>query len=168
MRIFRFIGKVKSNKGLFAKELTLPTRGTVHDLPPDWPATIEPGTLNVRIDDDGFPTNGFDSIGRSNGVKKLDEGKFVPACTIPFDAIPGNTLRPRPNEPLRGTGQAWRARICVATTGESLDCWMFRRIGSGISSQLELISDRRIRSVLNLHEDDVAVAVDIFEGASPT
>jgi hypothetical protein len=163
MRSFIFTGKVQSNMGRFANEITLPSRSNASVCPPDWPSRIEPGTLNVRIDADGFPTS-FNEIGSSDGLKKLDEGRFAPAFVIPHDAIRGNTLPPKSNRPLRGTGQAWRARITVCGTGASHECWMFRRIGSTLRDQIELVSEQRIRSVLNLNQDGTPVTVEIIEG----
>jgi hypothetical protein len=38
--------------------------------------------MSVHINSDGFP-DGFEEIGKGDGLKKLDEGKFRPVLVIP-------------------------------------------------------------------------------------
>jgi hypothetical protein len=121
MRKLEFIGKVRSNKGRFAKEMVIPGRENLLVVPPDWPTQLAPGTLNVEIDSNGFP-NGFDEIGDGDGLRKLDNGQFTPVLTIPREKIAGNTLKPTPDEPTKGTAQVWRADINVIATGQATTC----------------------------------------------
>ena len=53
----------------------------------------------------------------------------------------------------------------MAATGESATCWMLRRLGSDIVSEIELVSDEHLRSRLNLC-DGMAVRVTVWEAES--
>jgi hypothetical protein len=144
MRKLEFSGAVRSNQGAFSQEMVIPGRKSLVLAPEDWPAKLAPGTLNIAIHDDGFP-NELDRLGKGDGLKKLDEGKFRPELAIPPWRIVGNTLQPTPDEPVRGSAQVWRAELEVASTGEVATCWMLRRLGSDIVSQIELVSDEHLR-----------------------
>ena len=91
--------------------MVIPGRKSLVLAPEDWPAKLAPGTLNIAIHDDGFP-NDFDQLGKGDGLKKLDEGKFRPELAIPPWRIVGNTLQPTPDEPVRGSrrfgGPSWK------------------------------------------------------------
>lgn len=162
MRTLEFTGKVRSNKGRFHEDMVVPGRVALSSAPDDWPTELASGTLNVQINDEGFPDD-FGEIGDGRGVKKFDEGRFPPAFVIPQSEIIGNTLKPKEGKPHRGTGQVWRAELRNLTTGESAKCWMLRRINSGIAAQIELVSEYRLRDRLRL-SDETPVRVTVFEG----
>ena len=142
----------------------IPGRKSLVLAPEDWPAKLAPGTLNIAIHDGGFP-NDFDQLGKGDGLKKLDEGKFRPELAIPPWRIVGNTLQSTPDEPVRGSAQVWRAELEVTCTGEVATCWMLRRLGSDIVSQIELVSDEHLRRRLNL-SDGMEVKVTVWEAES--
>ncbi|HKI17144.1 MAG TPA: hypothetical protein VKA15_04665 [Isosphaeraceae bacterium] len=164
MRKLEFIGSVRSNQGAFSQEMVIPGRQSLVLAPDDWPATLTPGTLNIAIHDDGFPID-FEQLGKGDGLKKLDERNFRPELAIPPWRIVGNTLQPTPDEPVLGSAQVWRAELEVASTGEVATCWMLRRLGSDIVSQIELVSDEHLRRRLNLC-DGMVVKVTVWEAES--
>jgi hypothetical protein len=157
MRKLEFIGTVRSNKGTFAQDMIVPGRDDLLVAPADWPLQLEPGTLNIGID--RFP-EGFE-----DGLKRLDDGKFRPELVIPQSKIAGNTLKPKRDNPTRGMAQVWRAELLIIATGQATTCWMLRRIGSSIASQIEVVSQDNLRSRLNLC-DGTAVKVTVWEAES--
>lgn len=136
-------------------DLKIPGRLECAAAPSDWPIHLEPGSLNALIRADGYPDS-FDSFGSAPGMKRLDEGLFVPEFVIPKTEIKNNT---------KGDAQVWRARISVPGTGDDVDCWALRRIGSGIARQVELVSEVHMRTEFHL-EDGSEVVVTLFEGAA--
>jgi hypothetical protein len=144
--------------------MVIPGRKSLVLAPDDWPAKLAPGTLNIAIHDDGFPKD-FDTLGKGDGLKKLDDGNFRSELAIPPWRIAGNTLQPTPDEPLRGSAQLWRAELEVVSTGEIATCWMLRRLGSDIVSQIELMSEEHLRRRLNLC-DGMVVKVTVWEAES--
>jgi hypothetical protein len=164
MRKLEFIGTVRSNEGAFSREMVIPGRKRLVLAPKDWPEKLAPGTLNIAIRNNGFP-NDFDQLGKGDGLKKLDEGKFWPELAIPPWQIEGNTLEPTPDEPVRGSAQVWRAELQVPSTGKSATCWMLRRLGSDIISEIELVSHEHLRRRLNLC-DGMDVKVTVWEAVS--
>jgi len=157
MRELEFIGKVQANKGKFSQDMIVPGRDDLLVPPADWPLQLAPGTLNIEIN--GFP-EGFE-----DGLRKLDEGKFRAVLVIPQRKIIGNSLEPTPDQPTNGMAQVWRAELQVIATGQATTCWMLRRIGSSIESQIELVSEEHLRSGLNLC-DGTAVKVTVWEAES--
>jgi hypothetical protein len=164
MRLLEFIGTVRSNRGRFAKQMIVPGREALLVVPADWPNQLAPGTLNIRVNNDGFP-EGFNEIGEGDGLCKLDAGKFRPILVIPQRKIAGNTVMPTPEQPTRGFAQVWRAELLVIDSGQSASCWMFRIIDFGYSKQLELVAEENLRSRLNL-SDGMAVRVVVWEAES--
>lgn len=162
MRTLEFIGKVRSNKGKFHKDMVIPGRMALGSAPAEWPTQLIPGTLNVGIDENGFPSD-LDGIGKSDRVRKFDEGNFKPAFVIAQEEIIGNTMKPKDGQPLRGTAQVWQTELCNLSTGATVRCWMLRRVGSGISAQIELVSEYHLREHLGL-SDGTSVKVTILEG----
>src|SRR5437879_7840947 len=106
MRKLEFMGTVQANK----QELVIPGRDDLFLKPEDWPMQLAPGLLNVGIN--GSP-EGFDEIGKGDGLKKLDGGKFRAALVIPQRKIAGSTLKPDADHPTRGFAQVWRADLQV-------------------------------------------------------
>lgn len=162
-RILQFSGIIHTNTGQFNRDMVIPGRGAFMAAPLDWPITLQPGTLNIKIDLSAVP-GVFSEIGSSNGIKRFDERNFAPAFVIPQDSIKGNTLKPNERQPNKGTAQIWRAELLVISTGKAAKCWMLRRIGSGIYNQIELVSDLHLRSHPNL-TDDIRVTLTVFEGS---
>lgn len=162
MRTLEFFGTVRGDKGTFSQEMVIPGRDDLIVVPEDWPDRLVPGTLNIEIDD--FPKD-FDGIGEGDGLQKLDKGKFRAALIIPQRKIAGNTIKPTPDHPVRGFAQVWRADLHVLATGQTTKCWMFRIIESNIVSQIELVADQHLRTLLNLG-DGAKVKVTIREAES--
>jgi len=160
MQELEFIGRVHSNTGKFHKEMVIPGRESLSSAPIDWPDCLTPGTLNVGIDEDGFPL-AFDQIGDSAGMNRFDEGQFKPAFVIASEEIAGNTLKPKAGHPRKGDAQVWRADLLNSSNGKKIRCWMLRRIGSGISSQIELVAEVNLRRELDLY-DGTPVEVIIY------
>ncbi len=164
MRKLDFIGTVCSNQGEFSQTMVIPGRGGLVLSPTDWPLELSPGTLNIQANDDGFPA-GFDEIGEGDGLIKFDKGKFKSEFAIPPWRITGNTLQPTPEEPLRGSAQLWLAELQVISTDQVASCWMLRRLGSMITSQIELVAQDHLRTRLNLC-DGTAVKVTVWKAAT--
>jgi hypothetical protein len=164
VRTLEFRGVVRPNKGRFAEDMVIPGKHAMSSAPDDWPLRLEPGTLNVGINDDGFPAS-FTGLGKGEGLKKLDNSEFRPAFVIHQADIVNNTVRPTQRSPLKGTAQVWRARLQVVSSGQEVECWVLRRIGSGIASQIELVSDKHLRTHLGLM-DGTNVIVTMIEGGS--
>ncbi len=150
MKSLIFQGKVKKGVGDHAK-LKIPGRNSLKNAPPDWPETLCPGSLNIRID--GYPSE-FKHLSPTEKVKNLDSKYFRPAFTIPQNQILNNSILPSTETPENGTAQIWRAILQIQTNENSTnqDVWVFRRIGSKISSQLELVSNLHLRQALSLSD----------------
>src|SRR6266404_1919559 len=160
MRKLEFIGTLQANKR--TQEIVIPGRDDLFLKPEDWPRQLAPGLLNVEVN--SFP-EGFDEVGKGDGLEKLDEGKFRAALAIPQRLIAGNPVKPDPDHPTRGFAQVWRAELQVIATGQAGTCWMFRIIDSDMPSQLELVAEDHLRSRLNL-SNGMAVKVTVCEQES--
>ena len=156
----RFKGKITKGIGRHS-ELIVPGR-TAIESPSDWPDRLQPGSLNVRVDPDGFPAT-FDAMLNRRSVKNLDDGCLPPVFLILQADFGNNMLRATPEMPRRGVGQLWRA--VLQTDSHVIHCWVLRRIGSGLCDQLELVSHEHIRSTYGLTDGQV-VAVTL-SGAEP-
>jgi hypothetical protein len=161
MRKLEFIGTVRAGSGRFAEDMIIPGHDDLFLAPLDWPTQLAPGTLNIMVNDDGFP-EGFIEIGSGDGLKKFEEGKFRPTLLISPWKIAGNTLKHDSDNPTRGMAQLWRAELQVIATGQVTTCWMLRRLGSDITSEIELVSEEHLRSRLNVH-DGMSVKVTVWE-----
>lgn len=119
-------------------------------------------TLNVLIDDYGFPPEFVDRFGKR--VEALDQRQFLPEVELPYDRIGNNTLAPKAGDREdKGNAQIWRAHIKKIESGQVLQCWVLRRIGSNMPSRLECVAGVKIREALNLLEesnDPVEVVVE--------
>ena len=151
MRKLEFIGTMQTGRCRFAHEMVIPGRDSLFLKPDDWPRQLAPGTLNILVNDDGFPV-GFEEIGKSEGLTKLDEGNFGRALLISPWKIAGNTIKDDSDNPTRGMGEIWRAELQVIATGRATKCWMFRRIGSDITSEIELVAEENLRTRLSLSD----------------
>lgn len=150
MSALEFNCVVRTGQGKHA-HMVIPGRSDLPDAPKDWPETLCPGSLNAGVS--SFPPE-FDALGVGEGLKKLDEGKFRPEFVIPKAKIKNNS---------RGDGQVWRARLRVSNSGAEVECWVFRRIGSTIKRQIELVAADHLRQKLNVN-DGTEIVVTIFEG----
>lgn len=145
----RFTGTVTSGAGLFAAELKLPGRDQLSVPIRDWPQVPVAGTLNVRVRRQGFPLEYRASFGQPS-VHCLDSRRFLPEAELPWTDIGNNTLPPTAEQPDRGRAQVWRAALQNRATGASRQCWVLRRIGSAITSSLEVVAAEHLRSALAL------------------
>lgn len=151
-----FRGTVSDGAGRFAKELEVPGAGRVSVPIRDWPATLHPGTLNVRIRE--FP-GGFAAIFGGESVRLLDSRRFSPEAEIPHDEIGNNTLPPTADKPDQGNAQVWRATLRADATQRECVCWVLRRIGSGLSRALECVSGERLRTTIEVETGDPVTVV---------
>ncbi|MHC4401271.1 MAG: DUF120 domain-containing protein [Planctomycetota bacterium] len=159
MDALTFGGQIGSGKGRHS-ELVIPGRITFPNAPHDWPAILHPGSLNVYITESGYPE---ELLARCPGtlVQKLDSQMFSPAFEIPHDAIKNNRLKPKPNKPRRGDAQVWRATLLLSDGNAGVECWVFRRFWSTIERQLEIVSEKHLRTELGL-ADGADVTVQLF------
>ena len=154
MATLRFTGVVRRGIGKFSVELTLPRRDEISMPIRDWPEAPQPGSLNVRIREDGFPDGFLKAFGAAD-VRKLDSRRFVPEAELKWSEIGGNTLPPLPTRPDRGNAQVWRAILRNLETGDERQCWVLRRIGSALSKDLEIVAAERLRDSLQLADGTV-------------
>ena len=126
-------------------ELTVPGNSALSDAPSDWPERLCPGSLNLHVLE--YPS-AFAERGLSPSTKSLDMANFEPAFVIVRDAMRNNLLRERDGMPNRGDAQVWRASL--SAEGRDIDCWVLRRFGSGLTSQIELVAGVGLRGELGL------------------
>jgi hypothetical protein len=139
-----FEGAVVGGLGRFGREMEVPGRALLSDAPLDWPESLARGTLNFRVRELAAPLRDH----RWSSIQRFDRQEFVAAFEIPQNAIRSNTLGPEPGAPEKGRAQLWRARL--ETEQGAASCWVLRRIGSGYTTVLELVSERRIREEIGL------------------
>ena len=157
MDCLTFKGVIRSGSGHY-KELVFPNQDQLDDAPNDWPGhDLYRGSLNVRVANGGFP-DGFESPPH---IRRLDNKQFRPTFVIPRDAIANNKLGRRPDLPDGGDAKVWRATLQVVATEQAKDCWLVRRICSGLMYDLELVSNERLRTTLSL-ADGANVSVNVF------
>lgn len=149
-----FRGVVRKGEGLFSKQLEILGSAEIKAPPTDWPERIEPGTLNVRIV--SFPPEFTQRFG-ANDLRLLDERLFTPEVELPHHVIRNNTLPPTTALPDRGNAQVWRATLESEKNGKKRQCWVLRRIGSGMSGDLECVAGEHLRSTMGLSNDDSVV-----------
>jgi hypothetical protein len=95
-------------------------------------------------------------------TKTLDTAGFEPEFTIRQDSMQNNMLAATQTMPHRGAAQVWRASL--ATVSVETSCWVFRRFGSGLETQIELVSAIGLRSKLGLARDQEWPAVITMSG----
>ena len=163
LRSLMFRGRTVRGVGLYSK-MVIPGRSDLPSAPANWPIRLQPGSLNVLIEE--YP-NGFKPpCGRTEGVYRLDDQSFRCAFFIPGDHIANNELMYQ-GEP--SPAQVWRAKLDVPDKALSINCWVLRRMGSNVGSGLagnvlEVVSDKHLRSEFDLYGDDQEVALTIFAG----
>ena len=123
-------------------ELYVPGKLEILQAPEDWPDKLCSGSLNIRINPDGFPEE-FMRYSINNKVEILDSGMFDPILIIKQDQFGNNMLVPNSEMLDRGTGQVWRATLHV--NDRETRCWVLRRKGSRVGQQLEVVSHENIR-----------------------
>jgi CTP-dependent riboflavin kinase len=146
-----FKGRVIRGVGRFAAELIVPGASRVSAKIRDWPESMQPGTLNVRLS--SSPDKYLAAFGALS-VQALDTRIFRPEAEIPLEEIQNNTLSPTQNAPDRGNAQIWRVTLKAGRTGFERRCWVLRRIGSGLTRDLELVAGEHLRSELALEDGD--------------
>lgn len=156
MENIEFKGKIVSGQGNHSN-LVIPGKNKLSYAPEDWPDILYSGSLNVEVFINELPKD-FDSLGPGNLIKKLDNGILKPAFVIKQNEIINNTIGP--GGPVRGRGdaQVWRAEIIIFKTKQKFKCWVLRRLDSGMTRHLEIVSDVSLRHTLSLQDgDDVCV-----------
>lgn len=153
-----FSGRYAKGATLFSQKIQIPGQCEINKLIDGWPASVHPGTMNVKIDPEGFPP-ALISRFRTKSVKHLDSSLFRPITEIPAHAIGGNTLPPTDTWPERGNGQVWHARITNQKSQNIRDCWLLRRIGSGYADVLEFVAGESLSTALGLSYGDPVRAV---------
>ncbi len=153
MEFLKFEGVYAEGSGYFSVKIQIPGHCDFTKPIEGWPAVMHEGTMNVKINSDGFPQELISRFG-SKSVKHFDSRRFKPEAEIPAQAIGGNTLRPTEACPDEGNGQVWSATIIELKSQNSKDCWVFRRIGSGYGEVLELVAEESISSALSLKYGD--------------
>jgi hypothetical protein len=147
-----FKGKVVSG-WIKHSELAIPGKSKLPSAPSDWPETLCPGSLNIEISVNDLPKE-LDNLGPGMLIKKLDNGILKPVLIIKQEDIINNTIGP--NGPVKGRGdaQVWRAKLLVEKSKNMHDCWVLRRLDSGMTKHLELASTEHLRQALNLLDGD--------------
>jgi hypothetical protein len=148
--------------GQFSK-LVIPGKSALADPPTDWPEAFCPGSLNVQVDPRGYPPN-LPEVPGKPGVQRLDLKIIPPLFLIPAEHIANNGLVPTDADPDVGIGQIWRAKIRALRNKAEVNCWVFRRVGSGATDQLEIISTEHLRSKYGLL-NKTGVIVTLWSGA---
>jgi hypothetical protein len=131
-------------------ELYVPGRKELPESHPDWPVKLCSGSMNVRVNHSGYPRE-FRENGWMRTVKALDTAKFKAPFGIRQDQFGNNRLKPTGSMQNRGDAQVWKATLKAG--GQSIPCWVLRRFGSGLSRELELVSDMSIRETYGFTVD---------------
>jgi hypothetical protein len=148
----RFVGKTIKGSGCFSKQLHVPGESAIPGLIRDWPEELERGTLNVLIDQNGFPQKFTNTFGSQIGG--LDQRQFLPEVELHHSKIGNNTLAPKEGDREdKGNAQIWRAYLTKTESRQTLQCWVLRRIGSNMPFRLECVAGVKIREALNLPEE---------------
>ena len=95
-----FAGRYEKGKGWFSKVIQMPGECEVTKIIDGWPASVHPGTMNVKIDPGGFPHALISRFG-TKSVQHLDSRLFRPITEIPAHAIGGNTLNQLIHGPIK-------------------------------------------------------------------
>lgn len=146
MENIAFEGKITGGVGRHV-ELQIPGREELPQAPKDWPSVLCKGSLNVRIEPDGYPSL-FERIGLPKTTRSLDQRPIDCSFEIGQSELGNNRLTPADAMPHRGSAQVWRA--VLMTTEQGIACWVLRRYGSGLRDQLEIVSDIHLRTEYRL------------------
>lgn len=143
-----FIGTVISGCGKYS-ELEFPDKTKIEGASEDWPNSFFNGSLNIRINEDGYPKE-FSQLEYPNNIKILDKIGFQPEFIIPGNLIKNNKLLPTPEYLNRGSAQVWKALLTNKHSEEAVCCWVVRRFDSGLYRDIELVSHIHLRKKLKL------------------
>jgi len=146
MESIAFEGSIVSGVGRHV-ELQVPGRENLPHAPKDWPTVLCKGSLNVRIQQDGYPDL-FEQIGLPKTTKSLDKKPIKCSFEIGQSEFGNNQLVPNDAMPHKGAAQVWRAILTTTETG--IACWVLRRYGSGLGDQIEIVSAAHLRSEYHL------------------
>lgn len=149
MKVLTFIGAVVTGIGRH-KELGVPGRDSLASAPSDWPRVLQPGSLNVRVQDDGYPPE-FSRMRMPLTVESLDLGFFLPAFKISQAEFTNNRIGSAGVADGDGSAQVWRARLNA--NKDRIRCWVLRRFGSTLRHQLEIVSHEHIRDTYGLADE---------------
>jgi len=139
-------------------ELEFPDKTKIKEAPDDWPQHLVKGSLNICIDEDGYPEE-FSNLGHQNDTSILDKTQFQPEFIIPGNLIKNNKLVPSQECHNRGNAQVWRATLTKKCSGDSTNCWVVRRFGSTIYRDLEIVSDIHLRNHFKLENGDRVIVL---------
>lgn len=145
-------GEIASGMKCYS-DMVFPHTSGFDDAPDDLPDTFYPGSLNINIYRDGFPSGVRD-------IQDLDKGILRASFAIAHDAIGNNMLSPTATAPQRGTMLFWPAAVTLDETGHSFNAWAARRIGSAYYNVAELMSDIKLRDAHDL-KDGMAVTLTL-------
>ena len=149
----KFVGRVRDGVSKFSG-LILPGKDDIAVTIPDWPTKLEPGSLNVQVEPDGYPSRYLTEFGDTSNTH-LDSRKFKPEAELEYSVIKNNTLTPTPEQPDRGNLQIWRAYLTKIKAGHGIQCWVLRRVHSTINQDvLECVSEKHLRTSLSLNSND--------------
>jgi hypothetical protein len=148
-----FKGHIAKGVGRYV-ELHVPGRDEIPQAPSDWPKVLCKGSLNVQIAPDGYPLL-FNEKGLQNSTKSLDANCYPCTFEIAQHEFRNNKLAPNAAMPKRGSAQVWRA--VLKANGHDIECWVLRRYGSGLADQLELLSEKHLRTEYELKDGQAAI-----------
>ena len=155
-----FQGVIAEGIGKYA-DLHVPGKHQIGQAPADWPVVLCKGSLNVRVNPDGYPAF-FAMRALPNKVATLDQHCFPSCFEIAYNQFGNNQLRPTAADTRRGSAQVWRARL--EANGHQVSCWVLRRYGSALVDVLEVLSDRHLRQTYGLANNQHAI-VTLYAGA---
>ena len=144
-----FKGSIVNGRGGHT-ELYVPGKKELQDSHPDWPIKLCSGSLNIKINNDGYPKE-FKTNGLAETVKSLDAALFKAAFEIKQDQFGNNMLKATEAMPNRGAAQIWKSTLKINYS--TIPCWALRRFGSGLAQELEVVSDVNIRNEHGLTKD---------------
>lgn len=123
-----FIGKIVTGLGQFSSL--------------EFPEDFVRGSLNIQLDMSKFPKELDEVEGR--GVRKLDnlDSLFV----FSKDTIKNNKL---------GNAKLWKA--VIQHKDKQYKCWVVRRVGSKAWRHLELMSNVKLRDIMNAKDNDEVI-----------
>lgn len=141
-------------------ELYVPGRNELPAAPTDWPLKLCPGSLNIKINSNGYPDE-FKNRDLAETIKSLDSALFKAAFEIKQNQFGNNLLTPTNAIPNRGDAQVWKSTL--KANNKSISCWVLRRYGSGLAWELEVVSDLNIRNEYGFSIDkDCPCEIELF------
>ncbi len=159
-----FHGETCGGADRFTDETVLPTGIKELEHISGWPSSLERGTFNIQVDETKWPElDGLNFIADGQGVRNMDRNNnFLPVAYLPYTEIPDNTITPNVRDygPHGGDLQFWPAKLEIDGVDNTINCYMFRRVGSNYRDKIEIISDIHIRTTHSLvHRIEVKLTV---------